>query len=264
MHTPVEDLRHLCSSEDSEHKIPQNAQAYSVVCAIASSLIAIVKNPSCSFEKRKCTLFNFVESFKTYISSSAPYRISLTMDTNGFEYFVFIATLGVYSIDIVLYKDVCGWVMLTDGSCVRTPVEKCEDDTVYTVSVRKSSCVPPNSCTVDCGDCLLVYSYDACNDSCNITTYCVSQAQVKITSIENDSKAFVYFDISVGSKWLQHDFELRYLPCGLAVKAYQDENEIGATSCFYPLCAEKKTNVKLALVDDCGKIVSEDEQQIVF
>jgi hypothetical protein len=262
MYATVEDLKHVAVSPDQD--IAQSAEAYSAVYGIASSLIAIVKSPSCGFEEKKCKLFNFVESFKTYISSKAPYRVSLTKDTNGFEYFVFIATLGVYSIDIALYKDVCGWVLLTDGSCVRTPADKCESDTAYAVSVRKSSCVPSSPDTIDCGNCILIYAYDGCSDECKIHSYNASSAGVKITCVKKREKLVIFFDVCVEHNWLQYDFGLKCLPCGLRVKAYQDGNEIATTSCFEPIYAQQEhdTHLRLVLINDCDEVVSEDEQNV--
>ena len=265
MHGPVEYLHSVCSREDG--KIPQNTQTYNTVCEIAFSLLGIVKNPSCSFEKRKCTLFNFIEGFKTFLSCEAPYRISLTKDTNGFEYFLFIGTIGVYSIDLMLYKDVHGWVLLTDGSCVRAPAVDSQKDSQYTVSVRKSTCIPSSHCTIDCGDCILVYYYDACKDMCKIAKYEASQAEVKITSLSKKHKRrTLSFDICVecNGTYLHEDFDLLHLPCGYSVKVYQDDKEVGTASSFqtFDLDLAKDSVVTLLLVNECGNVVSKDTAQV--
>jgi hypothetical protein len=265
MHATVEDLKHVSCSEGQ--KIPQSSAAYSAVCGIASSLVAIVKSPTSRFEEKKCKLFNFIESFKTYISCNTPYRVSLTKDSNGFEYFVFIATLGVYCIDIVLYRDVHGWVMLTDGSCVRTPVADCESEMAYAVSVRKSACVPPCIETIECGNSILVYYYDASSDECKVSSYSVESAQVKIVCAKKENNYFsVYFDVCIDGHWLRYNFALECLPCGLYIEAYQDGNKIGTLSCFEPLCMnpENGEDLQLVLVNEYGDTVSQDQQSIAI
>jgi len=157
-------------------------------CSYAQEIVTSLKNiattPSCSFGRRQCTLYNLIENLKHLFSADAPFISFFMQDSNGFEYLTFIGTIGPYSIDLVMYKDLGGnWILLTDGSCVRTCRDSCCTDISYTVSRRKGIC------TLSCDEYHgigsgenkeVCYLYDPTKDSCKAFTYTLDDPEIRI------------------------------------------------------------------------------------
>jgi len=67
------------------------------------------------FENRKRTVKKIYKDIQPYINIYYPHMFQFIKDCYGTEYFIFIATIGRYAIDMVMYYDMKDWIVLNSG-----------------------------------------------------------------------------------------------------------------------------------------------------
>jgi hypothetical protein len=88
------------------------------------------------FEKRKKELKCIYRLIQPLINVYLPHMFQFIKDCYGYEYFIFIGTIGYYAIDIVLYWDLKDWTSLNTGSSIRTYSRSGTSKLQYSVTKR--------------------------------------------------------------------------------------------------------------------------------
>lgn len=100
----------------------------------------ILTDCSLCFDDKKEKLYCLDKKFRCYIDTNRPYTFKYYKDCYDFEYLVYIASVGDYAIDLVVYKDLGDWINLDTGSCVRNVKYGGCSKLQNTVSKRRDLC----------------------------------------------------------------------------------------------------------------------------
>ena len=87
--------------------------------AILNKGYSIITNPAEDFKCRKKKILKLIHDYECEINQLYPYHFRYIRDCLGFEYLIFIGTIGPYAIDVVVYWDILGWVVLNEGTNYR-------------------------------------------------------------------------------------------------------------------------------------------------
>lgn len=87
--------------------------------AVLNQLYTIVTSKA-SFDQRKMEIEKLHDKYLPLYNHYTPHLFQFVRDCYGIEYFIFIATVGYYAIDMVMYYDLKEWVVLNTGMPFRT------------------------------------------------------------------------------------------------------------------------------------------------
>jgi hypothetical protein len=80
-----------------------------------NEVYVIITTPNCTFEERYEKVKRYYKKYRFLINPYFPHMFNFVRDCYGIEYFIFIATIGMYAIDIVMYWDLKDWIVLNTG-----------------------------------------------------------------------------------------------------------------------------------------------------
>ena len=97
----------------------------------------IVIDRNLSFSTREKRIAKLYQKYSYLINPLYPHFYNFIRNSFNYEFFVFIGTIGNYAIDVVLYFDLLGWIVLNDRSCFRNYNIGGSNKLQYSVSKRK-------------------------------------------------------------------------------------------------------------------------------
>lgn len=250
----------------------------------------IVTSPSCSFERRKCKIYELIGNIAKMFSKKSLLKYSFEKDEHGNEFFLFIGTIGQYAIDLVLYTELNGnWIVLSDGSCIRNCKTDCCSDLTYAVSKRKQECAytcetyeaideEPKHCFV----------YDAAKDECKKVPKSDKNPEISIVSPDDCDKVPCCFrldldlvkacekkkdgqcpiNVEVGSKHLPKGYKIRISAKKCSASNFETLGEFSSIGHFVVnLCSRDKGYYDIlvelvAITPAAEEVVSSDKVHV--
>lgn len=107
---------------------------------VLNSLYVIITSNKPFHERRK-ELRCIYQKVKPLINIYLPHIYQFVKDCYGYEYFIFIGTIGYYAVDVVLYFDLKDWISLNTGSTIRSYHKTGTSRLQYSVTQR----LPPST-----------------------------------------------------------------------------------------------------------------------
>ena len=105
-----------------------------------SEAYVILTDCQMCFEERKEKIACLEKKHRCFVNINYPYKFSFTRDCFGYEYLIYIATIADFAIDMVVYNDLYGWIVLNTGTCVRKYNFGGCSKLQYSVSKRRDLC----------------------------------------------------------------------------------------------------------------------------
>ena len=109
----------------------------------------IITNRNSTFGTREKRINKLYSKYSCLINPLYPHFYNFIRNSFNYEFFVFIGTIGNYAIDVVLYFDLLGWIVLNDRSCFRNYNTGGSNKLQYSVSKRKTNLNAQEKSVVD-------------------------------------------------------------------------------------------------------------------
>ena len=249
---------------------------------VLGQVYGVVTDCKKSFEERKKILCCLQDKYKCFINPFFPHYVQFKKDCYDYEYFILIATVKKFAIDVVLYWDLQDWVVLNSGTCyrhyytggcskleksvaVRKPI-KGEYGRIYEAKKRQIKCILNKQCEKkkDCSSSSSSSCSSSSSSSCSSSSSSSScekkkckKPEIKITYPKNHAKVGCDFCLKFEVKNLGKQC-LEWCWAGKKGGKVKKCNEVK----IHLEKAKKGWNcVELKLIDKCGKVVACKKQK---